>query len=88
MCTSFGEECNAMDLIHCFALGFLLVLLAHHFLGVQDFGFEIFYIFEFDFPRFCIQYTYYLLRPPQGVCEAHLHQAYRPYVIGAIQLQT
>ncbi len=24
------------------------------------------------------------LRPPRGVCEAHLHQAYKPCVIGAI----
>ncbi len=28
------------------------------------------------------------LRPPRGVCEAHLHQAYKPCVIGAIQSQT
>ncbi len=28
------------------------------------------------------------LRPPQGVCEAHLHQAYKPCVIGAIPSQT
>ena len=29
-----------------------------------------------------------VLRPPQGVCEAHLHQAYKPSVIGAILSQT
>ncbi len=28
------------------------------------------------------------LRPPRGVCEAHLHQAYKPCVIGAIPSQT
>ncbi len=28
------------------------------------------------------------LRPPRGVCEAHLHQAYKPCVIGAIKSQT
>ncbi len=29
-----------------------------------------------------------LKRPPQGVCEAHLHQAQKPCVIGAIPSQT
>ncbi len=28
------------------------------------------------------------LRPPQGVCEAHLHQSHKPFVIGAISSQT
>ena len=29
-----------------------------------------------------------VLRPPRGVCEAHLHQAYKTCVIGAILSQT
>ena len=29
-----------------------------------------------------------LLRPPLGVCEAHLHQSYKPFVNGAIPSQT
>ncbi len=33
-------------------------------------------------------HTQKFLRPPRGVCEAHLHQAYKPCVIGAIQSQT
>ena len=28
------------------------------------------------------------LRPPRGVCEARLHQSYKPCVIGAIPSQT
>ncbi len=34
-------------------------------------------------------YTHDLyLRPPRGVCEAHLLQAYKPCVIGAIPTKT
>ncbi len=25
------------------------------------------------------------LRPPRGVCEAYIHQAYKPFVVGPIQ---
>ncbi len=30
----------------------------------------------------------FVLRPQRGVCEAHLHQSYKPCVIGAIPSQT
>ena len=33
-----------------------------------------------------IPYTH--LRPPRGVCEAYIHQAYKPCAIEAIQSET
>ncbi len=33
-------------------------------------------------------FFYIFLRPPRGVYGAHLHQAYRPYVIGVMASQT
>ncbi len=42
--------------------------------------------------RSIIKYSYTVcsmsIKATTGVCEAHLHQAYKPYVIGAIPSQT
>ena len=60
--------------------------------GGNNIGFTIFlhdasdqlYYQLIPLPRQSVRKMSLSLRPPRGVCEAHLHQAYIPCVIGAI----